>query len=180
MGNVTPDLLPVLTRTILLKVSTLADPFEFVLTVNSVGELTSCRYRMVIKREVYLLVAAHYFAMSHILNLLLLGSLTLASAINVSLPSNTPSNAQPLLQTLISFSIEQDRWPDWTGINSRNPFTYQALKNLADLTGVPPKIRVGADSEDHTVWSPTVTVRYLTTIGFAEYIFGDVVLLCGP
>jgi hypothetical protein len=29
---------------------------------------------------------------------------------------------------------------------------------LQQLTGQPPKIRVGANSEDHTVWSPTVTV----------------------
>lgn len=85
---------------------------------------------------------------------------TSASAINVSVPINAPSGAQPLSQTLISFSIEQDRWPDWTGVNARNDFTYNALKNLADITGVPPKIRVGANSEDHTVWSPTVTVSW--------------------
>lgn len=81
-----------------------------------------------------------------------------ASALDVSLPLSAPSAAQELSQTLISFSLEQDRWPDWAGVDSRNEFTYSALKNLADITGIPPKIRVGANSEDHTVWSPTVTV----------------------
>lgn len=77
----------------------------------------------------------------------------------VSVPIIAPSDSQPLVPTLLSFSIEQDRWPDWTGIDSRNEFTINALETLAQLTGQPPKIRVGANSEDKTTWSPTVTVR---------------------
>lgn len=80
------------------------------------------------------------------------------SAIDVYVPPHSPINAQPLSRTLVSFSIEQDRRPDWTGPDARNDFTYNALKNLGDITGVPPKIRVGADSEDQTIWSLTVTV----------------------
>ena len=82
-----------------------------------------------------------------------------AAAINVSLPITPPSGTQPLARTLLSFSIEQDRWPDWSGVDARNDFTHDALLRLASLTGQPPKIRVGADSEDHTFWSPTVTVN---------------------
>ena len=82
-----------------------------------------------------------------------------ASAVNVSVPISPPSGSQSLARTLLSFSIEQDRWPDWSGVNSRNEFTYSALTALAKLTGEPPKIRVGADSEDHTFWSPTVTIN---------------------
>ncbi|KAI0751851.1 glycoside hydrolase family 79 protein [Daedaleopsis nitida] len=78
-------------------------------------------------------------------------------ALNVSLPISPPSRSQPLSRTLISFSLEQDRWSDWTGTHSRNEFTYTALQNYALLTGEPPKIRVGANSEDHTFWSPTAT-----------------------
>ncbi|CDO69470.1 Glycoside Hydrolase Family 79 protein [Trametes cinnabarina] len=81
------------------------------------------------------------------------------SAINVSLPISAPGGSQPLSPTLLSFSIEQDRWPDWTGTNARNQFTHSALLNYAALTGQPPNIRVGANSEDHTFWSPTVTVE---------------------
>jgi len=81
------------------------------------------------------------------------------AAINVTLPTRAPSNAEPLAATLLSFSIEQDRWPDWTGVDARNEFTFTALDNFGQLTGTPTKIRVGANSEDHTTWSPTVTIN---------------------
>ncbi|KAI1793367.1 glycoside hydrolase family 79 protein [Ganoderma leucocontextum] len=80
-------------------------------------------------------------------------------AVNISLPITPPSGSQPLARTLVSFSIEGDRWPDWSGVSSRNEFTHSALTTLGKLTGAPPKIRVGADSEDRTVWSPTVTIN---------------------
>ncbi|KAL4247519.1 Beta-glucuronidase C-terminal domain-containing protein [Abortiporus biennis] len=82
-----------------------------------------------------------------------------ATSIDVALQSEPPSGAKSVASTLLSFSIEQDRWPDWTGVDSPNNFTLNALRNLAQLTGVPSKIRVGANSEDHTVWSPTVTIN---------------------
>ncbi len=81
------------------------------------------------------------------------------AAINVSLPLSAPSGAQTLSPTLVSFSIEQDRWPDWVGTDAPNDFTIAALFNYAELTGSPPDIRVGANSEDKTVWSPTVTIN---------------------
>ncbi|KAI0637476.1 glycoside hydrolase family 79 protein [Trametes polyzona] len=86
-------------------------------------------------------------------------SLGSVSALNVSLPISPPGNSQALSPTLLSFSIEQDRWPDWAGVQSRNEFTHNALLNYAALTGHPPNIRVGANSEDHTFWSPTVTIE---------------------
>ncbi|PCH41758.1 glycoside hydrolase family 79 protein [Wolfiporia cocos MD-104 SS10] len=81
------------------------------------------------------------------------------TTVNVSVPVLAPTSTQPMYSTLLSFSIEQDRWPDWSGIDERNNFTYNALMRYASLTGQPPKLRVGADSEDHTTWSPTVTVN---------------------
>lgn len=77
----------------------------------------------------------------------------------VSLPIQAPPTSSPLASTLLSFSIEQDRWPDWSGTSRANAFTHAALSRLAGLTGTPPKIRVGANTEDKTVWSPSVTVR---------------------
>lgn len=85
--------------------------------------------------------------------------------ISVDVPVVAPTKSLPLASTLLSFSIEQDNWPDWSGIDERNEFTYSALSTYARLTGQPPKIRVGADSEDHTVWSPTVTVCVVVTYG---------------
>lgn len=43
-----------------------------------------------------------------------------------------------------------DRWTDWVGTTSRNQFFYNTLDNLKQLTGAPPFIRIGANSEDHT------------------------------
>ncbi|TFY67602.1 hypothetical protein EVJ58_g1519 [Rhodofomes roseus] len=82
-----------------------------------------------------------------------------ASNVSVDVPVLAPTNSLPLASTLLSFSIEQDNWPEWSGIDERNEFTYNALTTYANLTGQPPKIRVGADSEDHSVWSPTVTIN---------------------
>ena len=98
------------------------------------------------------------------------------SAVNVSVPVTPPDSSQPLSSTLISFSLEQDRWPDWVGIDSRNEFTFNALDNYAKLTGKPSKIRVGADSEDHTTWSPTVTVGSLEC-SLTPSIFSDFLAL---
>ena len=81
------------------------------------------------------------------------------SAVNITIPVSVPNDAQPLSSTLVAFSLEQDRWPDWTGVEARNNFTFNALSNYAELTGQPPDIRVGANSEDHTVWSPTETLN---------------------
>ncbi|KAH8107686.1 glycoside hydrolase family 79 protein [Cristinia sonorae] len=89
----------------------------------------------------------------------LLSISSLAHALNVSLPTSPPDSSKPLVSTLLAFSLEQDRWPDWAGTDAPNPFTRNALGNYARLTGTPPKIRVGANSEDHTVFSPTVTIN---------------------
>ncbi|KIJ51887.1 glycoside hydrolase family 79 protein [Sphaerobolus stellatus SS14] len=92
--------------------------------------------------------------------LILSAFLNASAALNpsVQIAASAPSDAQEILSTHLSFSLEQDRWPDWVGTESRNEFTYNALSNLASFTGQPPKIRVGADSEDRTIWSGSVAV----------------------
>lgn len=69
--------------------------------------------------------------------------------VNVSIPLSSTGAVQ-LSPSLASFSIEQDRWVDWAGMNAENPFFYNALDNLKQITGEPPWIRIGGDSEDHT------------------------------
>ncbi|KAI0337156.1 glycoside hydrolase family 79 protein [Trametopsis cervina] len=88
-----------------------------------------------------------------------LAALSLVAAQNSTIPILVPDDAKALSQNLLGFSLEQDRWPDWAGVQSRNEFTHNALLNYGSLTGKPTKIRVGANSEDHTVWSPTETVN---------------------
>ncbi|KAJ3829162.1 glycoside hydrolase family 79 protein [Lentinula raphanica] len=72
------------------------------------------------------------------------------SAINVSVPLEISSNATEVSPSHISFSIEQDRWTDWVGATVKNEFFSNAITNLANLTGQPPRFRIGADSEDRT------------------------------
>ncbi|KAJ7178640.1 glycoside hydrolase family 79 protein [Mycena crocata] len=73
-----------------------------------------------------------------------------AFALNVSIPTFPGTKAPFISPSLISLSIEQDRWPDWVGTDTRNTFFFNTLDNLKTLTGAPPDIRIGANSEDHT------------------------------
>ncbi|KAJ3930263.1 MAG: hypothetical protein NXY57DRAFT_898435 [Lentinula lateritia] len=68
--------------------------------------------------------------------------------INVVLPP--ADNAVTISPSFVSLSIEQDRWTDWSGTTSSNQFFYNVMENLKNLTGSPPGIRIGANSEDHT------------------------------
>ena len=94
-----------------------------------------------------------------LLNFLFASTVTVdVQSIVISLPLSPSSDTVLLDPSLISFSIEQDRWTDWAGISSPNVFLVNALDNLAQRTGQPPYIRIGADSEDHTDFSPQVEV----------------------
>ncbi|TFL04901.1 hypothetical protein BDV98DRAFT_561154 [Pterulicium gracile] len=88
--------------------------------------------------------------------LLLLSLASLSAALDVSIPLSPPSNAPTLSKRLVSISIEQDRWPEWAGTDSRNDFFYNTFDNLRALTGSPPDVRVGANSEDRTNFNPAV------------------------
>jgi len=55
-----------------------------------------------------------------------------------------------------------DRWSDWVGTSTPNTYFINLLKNLGELTGRMPDIRVGADSEDRTFFDKSVKVRSST------------------
>ena len=60
----------------------------------------------------------------------------------LDLPPFAPYSLQSLPQNLVGMSIEEDRWPDWTGnYTSPNSFTMQLLQNLKDRTGVAIPVR---------------------------------------
>ncbi|KAJ7475688.1 glycoside hydrolase family 79 protein [Mycena latifolia] len=96
----------------------------------------------------------------------------LVSGVAVTIPLSVTGDAPSVTGNLVSLSIEQDRWLDWVGNTTRNSFFFNTLDNLVALTGAPPTIRIGADSEDHTQFSaavqfvqqvfppPTTTVPY--------------------
>jgi hypothetical protein len=85
----------------------------------------------------------------------------------LTIPSETPDYAVTVSPALFSFSIEQDRWTDWAGTTAPNEFTYNVLNNLRDITGTAPWVRIGADSEDHTFFDPSVEVH----LSFCDLIY---------
>ncbi|KDR78214.1 hypothetical protein GALMADRAFT_155191 [Galerina marginata CBS 339.88] len=86
-----------------------------------------------------------------------------ALCISVSVPVVAPSTAPTLSQSLVSLSIEQDRWTDYAGTTTQNQFFFNTLDNLRLLTGEPPRVRIGADSEDRT--------NFNRNVQFSEAIF---------
>lgn len=87
-----------------------------------------------------------------------------ASAATTCLATNitvatTATNATSLDSSLVSFSIEMDNWADWAGtLQKPNRYTQTLLKNLAIRTGQPPSIRVGGNTEDHSLYAPQYPV----------------------
>jgi hypothetical protein len=92
------------------------------------------------------------------LSILFLFFLRITSGLDVSIPTSPFPRAPKISPSFVSFSIEQDRWTDWVGLTSRNQFFINTLENLRYLTGVPPQIRIGANSEDHTNFNPCAKV----------------------
>jgi glucan endo-1,3-alpha-glucosidase len=80
------------------------------------------------------------------------------STATATISVSTPTSAVKISQNHFSFSIELDRWPDWTGTSSQNTFYFNVLNNLKGITGQPPKIRVGGNSEDNAQYSTSVQV----------------------
>ena len=57
-------------------------------------------------------------------------------------------NSSPVKKDLQSFSIEFAFFPDYAGNKSHpNEFTKNLLGNFKEITGVPPKVRVGGTSQ---------------------------------
>ncbi|KAJ7773034.1 glycoside hydrolase family 79 protein [Mycena metata] len=79
-----------------------------------------------------------------------------AVALSVIIPCSPADGAPFISPSLVSLSIEQDRWPEWVGTSSKNQFFLNTLNNLKTITGAPPDIRIGANSEDKTNFSPEV------------------------
>ena len=90
--------------------------------------------------------------------MLTLGCSVCFAQVPVTVPLVAPGNAQLVSRSLFSFSIEQDRWVDWIGQGPVNQFFFNTLKNLKDIVQEPPRVRIGADSEDRTTFNPQVQV----------------------
>ena len=85
------------------------------------------------------------------------------ATVTISVPPSAPPNSRQLDPALVSLSLEQDRWPDWTATNAPsydrpNTFFLNALDNLKQRSGAVPWLRIGANSADHTNFNPNVEV----------------------
>jgi hypothetical protein len=90
----------------------------------------------------------------------LVAGVATAGGLGVTVPLAPPSTSKPIAGDHVSFSLEQDRWLDWSGSNSRNEFFFNTLDNLKQLSGIPPQIRIGANSQDRTDFNPGLQVRF--------------------
>ncbi|KAJ7464179.1 glycoside hydrolase family 79 protein [Mycena latifolia] len=102
-------------------------------------------------------------------SIILIAPLVLGVA--VTIPLSVDGNAPSVTGNLVSLSIEQDRWLDWAGNTTRNSFFFNTLDNLVALTGAPPTIRIGADSEDHTQAIPSLTWPFSAAVQFVQQVF---------
>ncbi|KAK7887692.1 hypothetical protein LTR67_009594 [Exophiala xenobiotica] len=79
-----------------------------------------------------------------------------------------PQNAsKPILDSFVSFSIEFSSFPDFAG-NSSNPntFSYTLLKNLGELQGSNPIIRVGGNTEDYATFNASQEEALIGSFNF--------------
>ena len=81
-----------------------------------------------------------------------------SSSVEIGAPLIAPTAAVPLSQSVLSLSIEQDRWTDWVGVSSPNKFFLNTLDNIRTRAGANPWFRIGADSEDITFFDESVQV----------------------
>ncbi|KAJ3558263.1 hypothetical protein NP233_g11543 [Leucocoprinus birnbaumii] len=118
--------------------------------------------------------AMYAFGLSLAATISLLSLITHTKSVGITVPIIAPNGAVQVAPTLIGFSLEQDRWTDWAGLNSRNQFFFNVLENLKDLTNEPPFIRIGANSEDNTNYNPSIVEPQLvfpnptTTVPYPE------------
>ncbi|KAF8313085.1 hypothetical protein DL93DRAFT_2156373 [Clavulina sp. PMI_390] len=85
-----------------------------------------------------------------------------SASVTVEVPPHAPSSASTVGRDLVGLSIEGDRWAEWVGPKQKNNYFISLLQNLGDITGQPPNIRIGADSQDHTFFDKTVDVATAT------------------
>lgn len=77
-----------------------------------------------------------------------------ATADPIPLSISPPSNAsEPIRKSFVSFSIEFSSFPDFAGNSSApNNFSYNLLRNLGNIQGTNPIIRVGGNTQDYATF----------------------------
>ena len=87
-----------------------------------------------------------------------------SAAIRVLIPLIPDSDSFKVSGSLISLSIETDRWTEWAGTTSRNEFFFNTLDNLRQITGEAPHVRIGGNTQDRADFSHSVKVSVFTGV----------------
>jgi len=104
-------------------------------------------------------IQALFMGLFHVTLSFILALIAQVSTVNITVSVTAPVAATQVAPSLIGLSVEQDRWTDWVGLSNQNQFFLNVLENLKDLSGEPPYIRIGGNSEDNTNFNPSVLVR---------------------
>ncbi|KEF59123.1 uncharacterized protein A1O9_03967 [Exophiala aquamarina CBS 119918] len=90
------------------------------------------------------------------------------ACVTIPLSLTPPKNtSQPVLESFVSFSIEFSSFPDFAGNSSHpNDFSYNLLKNLGDLQGSNPIIRVGGNTQDYATFNASQSEQLVGTFNF--------------
>lgn len=76
----------------------------------------------------------------------------------VPAPAAQPSGAVTVEKQLVSYSLQYEQLPKYAGTpDAPNQFSVNLLKNLGDITGAMPIIRVGGTTQDDTVYHASQT-----------------------
>ena len=82
-------------------------------------------------------------------------------------PSPPSSASAPIPSSFVSYSIEFAFFPDFAGNSSSpNEFSYNLLKNLGNIQGTTPIIRVGGNTQDYYLLNTSQTQALIGTYNF--------------
>ena len=82
------------------------------------------------------------------------------SSTDAAVYDNAPSGAGVPLEGFVSFSIEFSSFPDFAGnLSAPNTFSDNLLKNLGNIIGTKPYIRVGGNTQDFAYALPLYFMR---------------------
>ena len=75
------------------------------------------------------------------------------TSLNLSPSTSPPSDASQVLdRSFAGLGIEPSNLYSFTGGEQKNDLSVNLLQNLADITGVPPAIRLGGNTGDYFIW----------------------------
>lgn len=96
-------------------------------------------------------------------------------------PSPETSASAPIPSSFVSYSIEFAFFPDFAGNSSSpNEFSYNLLKNLGDIQGTTPIVRVGGNTQDYYLLNTSQPEALIGTFNFNKSRDYPTTITIGP